>query len=86
VWNKAAPPRIIELTPTAEIPDVYVNPYDCCIVLEIRAAEVVPSEKYRLGYTLRHPRVEKIRHDKVGYFFFSLAFFFKQKKTKKHFS
>ena len=64
VWNKASPPRFIELTPTAEVPDVYVNPRDCCIVLEIMGASFEESDKYRMGWTMRHPRVYSIRSDK----------------------
>lgn len=63
-WDRARPPRFIELTPTAELPDVYVNPKECGVVLELRATSIEPSDKYCLGYTLRHPRVEKIRFDK----------------------
>lgn len=33
-------------------------------ILQVKAAQLVPSEKYKAGYTLRFPRVMKIRLDK----------------------
>lgn len=63
-WEKSQPPRFIELTATAEIPDVYLDPRECAMVLEIRCTSVEVSDKYRIGYTLRHPRVDKVRYDK----------------------
>lgn len=33
-------------------------------ILQVKAAQLVPSEKYKVGYTLRFPRVVKIRLDK----------------------
>ncbi|CAI8009872.1 DNA ligase 4 [Geodia barretti] len=46
-----------------EKPDVWIPPSKSCIV-QIRAAEIVTSERYRTGCTLRFPRVEKVRADK----------------------
>lgn len=58
--------QVIELTPQAETPSYYLDPSapGAGMVLEIRFASLEPSEKYRIGYTLRHPRVECIRDDK----------------------
>jgi DNA ligase-4 len=33
----------------------------------VKAAEIVDSDQYRTGCTLRFPRVEKIRDDKPWY-------------------
>ena len=32
--------------------------------LQVKAAEIVASDVYKVGCTLRFPRVEKVRHDK----------------------
>mgnify|MGYP001283491946 CR=1 FL=1 len=36
-------------------------------MLEVKAAEIVPSEVYSVGYTLRFPRVTSLRDDKTWY-------------------
>ncbi|KAF2069812.1 hypothetical protein CYY_008872 [Polysphondylium violaceum] len=57
-------PKLIQLAePFKERPDVWIDP-KVSVVLQIKAAQIVPSEKYRVGYTLRFPRVVKIRDDK----------------------
>ena len=33
-------------------------------VLEIKAAEITPSDQYHIGFTMRFPRARKIRDDK----------------------
>ncbi len=33
-------------------------------ILQVKAAQLVPSEKYKAGFTLRFPRVVRIRLDK----------------------
>jgi ATP-dependent DNA ligase len=63
-WVPGHTPPFLELTPMAELPHVSVDPRECCLVLEIRSASMEPSDKYRVGHTLRHPRVQEIRHDK----------------------
>ena len=45
-------------------PDVYINDVSKSVVLEIRAGELVVSDQYPTLYTLRFPRVLKIRYDK----------------------
>ena len=37
------------------------------MIIQIRAAEIVSSDKYKCGCTLRFPRVEKVREDKEWY-------------------
>lgn len=45
-------------------PDIYIdNPKDS-IILELKAAEITPSNTFPTDYTLRFPRVEKIRWNK----------------------
>ena len=36
-------------------------------LLKIKAAEIIDSERFRCGFTLRFPRVEKFRDDKEWY-------------------
>lgn len=35
--------------------------------LKIKATEIVESSNFKAGYTLRFPRVEKVRYDKPWY-------------------
>ncbi|XP_003477632.1 DNA ligase 4 [Cavia porcellus] len=60
-FHKKAPPSSI-LCGT-EKPEVYIEPCHSVIV-QIKAAEIVPSEMYKTCCTLRFPRIEKIRDDK----------------------
>ncbi|XP_019062433.1 DNA ligase 4 isoform X2 [Fukomys damarensis] len=60
-FHKKAPPSSI-LCGT-EKPEVYIEPRNSVIV-QIKAAEIVPSEMYKTSCTLRFPRIEKIRDDK----------------------
>ena len=48
----------------SEKPDVYIDDPSISIILEIKAAEIVPSETFPSKITLRFPRVEKTRFDK----------------------
>jgi DNA ligase 4 len=45
-------------------PDVYIRDVSKSVVLEIRAGELQVSDQYPTMYTLRFPRVLKIRYDK----------------------
>lgn len=45
-------------------PDCWVSSLGKSIVLEIKAAEITASESYPARFTLRFPRVVKIRYDK----------------------
>ncbi|XP_015339575.1 DNA ligase 4 [Marmota marmota marmota] len=60
-FHRKAPPGSI-LCGT-EKPEVYIEPCNSVIV-QVKAAEIVPSDMYRTGCTLRFPRIEKIRDDK----------------------
>eukprot|EP00794_Sanderia_malayensis_P019370 gene19370-21291_t len=63
-FNPSNPPSNIQLGPgLKEKPDVWIEPSKSAI-LQIRAAEITQSEKFKCGYTLRFPRVDKIRTDK----------------------
>ncbi|KAJ9575396.1 hypothetical protein L9F63_025654, partial [Diploptera punctata] len=48
---------------TKEKPDVWIAPQNSYI-LEIKATEIIPSNSFKVDYTLRFPRVETIRYDK----------------------
>lgn len=48
----------------SEKPDVYIDNPSNSIILEVKAAEIVPSETFPSKITLRFPRVEKTRLDK----------------------
>lgn len=45
-------------------PDVYITDVTKSVVLEIRAGELVVSDQYPTMYTLRFPRVLRVRYDK----------------------
>ncbi|CAO2611378.1 DNA ligase 4 [Lemmus lemmus] len=60
-YHKKSPPSSI-LCGT-EKPEVFIEPHHSVIV-QIKAAEIVPSDMYKTGTTLRFPRIEKIRDDK----------------------
>lgn len=44
-------------------PDFMINPAKS-IVVQVKASEIIPSDVYALNYTLRFPRITKIRKDK----------------------
>ena len=44
-------------------PDVWVDPKKS-VILQVKAAEIVPSDIYKVGYSLRFPRVVTVRDDK----------------------
>lgn len=60
-FRKKAPPG--GLLCATEKPEVYIEPRHSVLV-QVKAAEIVPSDMYRTGCTLRFPRIEKIREDK----------------------
>ncbi|MDP2438748.1 MAG: ATP-dependent DNA ligase, partial [archaeon] len=63
-YDSAHPPSWLELAPPfQEKPDVYILP-QFSKVLQIKAAQMVLTNKFRAGYTLRFPRVEKLRLDR----------------------
>ncbi|XP_075216917.1 DNA ligase 4-like isoform X3 [Lycorma delicatula] len=48
---------------TKEKPELWIKPCDS-VVLQIKASEIVYSDAYPVNYTLRFPRIEKVRSDK----------------------
>ena len=69
-WQKYDPRRpptqYIELAGgdlQCERPDVWIKPQDS-IVFEVKAAQIVLSDTFRVGKTLRFPRFTRIRSDK----------------------
>lgn len=60
-FHRKAPPSSI-LCGT-EKPEVYIEPCHSVIV-QVKATEIVPSDMYQTGCTLRFPRIERIREDK----------------------
>ncbi|CAD5123713.1 DgyrCDS12032 [Dimorphilus gyrociliatus] len=56
-------PSWLELASGRQKPDCIIEPSKSAI-LQIKAAEIVESDQYRTGCTLRFPRVMKIRDDK----------------------
>lgn len=66
-YNPANPPKGIELANSGikDVPNVWIEP-KYSRVLEVLAAQITPSDKYRAGYTLRFPRVKRVRLDKVA--------------------
>jgi len=61
------PPQSVILAPGyKEKPDVWIEPSRSKIV-QIKATEIISSDKFKTGLTLRFPRVEAIRSDKMWY-------------------
>ncbi|XP_064626451.1 DNA ligase 4-like [Lineus longissimus] len=66
-FDKKNPPRCIVLASGfKEKPDAYIHPSNSYIV-QVKAAEIIDSDRFKTGCTLRFPRVEKIRDDKHWY-------------------
>ncbi|KAM4794698.1 DNA ligase 4 [Rhinophrynus dorsalis] len=63
-YRKRDPP--FNILCAIEKPEVFIQPCNSVIV-QIKAAEIVPSDMYKTGCTLRFPRIEKIRDDKEWY-------------------
>ncbi|MCJ1314403.1 DNA ligase (ATP) [Agyrium rufum] len=66
-WDSKKPPRdLIELGGgdlQYERPDVWIRPSDS-VVLSVKAASVNLTDQFRLGFTLRFPRLKRIRLDR----------------------
>ena len=45
-------------------PDAYISDISKSVILEVKAGELVVSDAYPTFYTLRFPRVVKVRYDK----------------------
>uniref|UniRef100_A0A8C5LLV9 DNA ligase n=1 Tax=Leptobrachium leishanense TaxID=445787 RepID=A0A8C5LLV9_9ANUR len=63
-YRKRDPP--FNLLCGTEKPEAYILPNNSVIV-QIKAAEIVASDMYKTGCTLRFPRIEKIRDDKAWF-------------------
>ncbi|XP_067928082.1 DNA ligase 4-like isoform X2 [Watersipora subatra] len=59
-WQKAQPSSVLV---SKEKPDIWIDPFQSAL-LQIKATEVVESSSFYTGYSLRFPRVDKIRDDK----------------------
>lgn len=63
-YDTRKPPGFLRLVDGfKEKPDVWIEP-QFSRVLQIKAAQVVPTDKFSTGVTLRFPRVTKLRTDK----------------------
>ncbi len=45
-------------------PDCWIKNLQKSVVFEVKAAEIIRSESYPTSFTLRFPRVVKVRYDK----------------------
>ncbi|TFK71638.1 DNA ligase 4 [Pluteus cervinus] len=63
-WDPKNPPEFLQISKrgTEDKGDVYLEPEDSFLV-KVKAAEVVPSDLYHLGFTMRFPRAIQIRDD-----------------------
>ncbi|GFR84311.1 DNA ligase [Elysia marginata] len=67
IFDKKKPPPHLELASGfKEKPDAWLPP-DKSFILQIKAAEIIESDRFKTGCTLRFPRVEMIREDKPWY-------------------
>ncbi|KAL0480389.1 DNA ligase [Acrasis kona] len=64
-FNKSDVPKFFcgWVPQSGEIPDVYIEPIHSK-VLEVKAFSITETTKFKTGYTLRFPRVKRIRDDK----------------------
>ncbi|KAJ7378944.1 DNA ligase (ATP) [Desmophyllum pertusum] len=69
-WNAfdtKRPPTSVILAPGyKEKPDVWIEPSKSKIV-QIKATEIISSDRFKTGITLRFPRLEAVRNDKMWY-------------------
>uniref|UniRef100_A0A3P9LD70 DNA ligase n=1 Tax=Oryzias latipes TaxID=8090 RepID=A0A3P9LD70_ORYLA len=70
VYRRSDPPP--SLLCSTEKPEVYIEPCNS-IIVQVKAAEIIPSDMYRTNCTLRFPRIEKIRDDKEWHQCMTLA-------------
>ncbi|KZT10103.1 DNA ligase 4 [Laetiporus sulphureus 93-53] len=63
-WNPKDPPSFIEVSSKGaeDKGDVYIEPQDS-FILKVKAAEIVSSDLYHMGVTMRFPRALQIRDD-----------------------
>jgi len=63
-YNTTSAPSWLKLAePFKEKPDVWIHPKNSRI-LQVKGAQIFPSDKFKVGWCLRFPRVVKIRLDK----------------------
>lgn len=70
MWNsKQFPPYFYKIwKPSLEDkPDAYINSPKNSKIVEVKAAEIIRSHTWPTDYTLRFPRVMKIRYNKDWY-------------------
>ncbi|XP_069127951.1 DNA ligase 4-like [Argopecten irradians] len=73
VFDKRNPPTsVILASGFKEKPDAWIEPCNSCIV-QIKAAEIIDSDRFKTGCTLRFPRVECFRDDKAWHECMTLA-------------
>ena len=64
-YDPRRPPKFLRLMDgLKEKPDVWIEP-EFSRVLQVKAAQVVPTDKFCAGVTLRFPRVTRLRTDKT---------------------
>ncbi|KAF8636375.1 hypothetical protein AX17_003558 [Amanita inopinata Kibby_2008] len=63
-WDPKNPPDFLRTSKRSQDDkgDVYLEPQDS-FILKVKAAEIVPSDQYHLGFTMRFPRAMSIRDD-----------------------
>ncbi|KAF9266852.1 DNA ligase 4 [Marasmius fiardii PR-910] len=64
-WDRKNPPEFLQTSKKSsgeDKGDVYLEPNES-FILKVKAAEIVPSEQYHMGYTMRFPRALSIRDD-----------------------
>ncbi|CAO3595413.1 unnamed protein product [Absidia cylindrospora] len=61
---KKLPPWLAHPEKSTDIPDVLVKDFHNAVVIEVKASEVVFSQMWSAGCTLRFPRFIRFRHDK----------------------
>lgn len=64
VWDQKSPPEFLQTTKRGHEDkcDLYIEPTDS-FILEVKAAEIVTTDEYHLGVTMRFPRALRIRDD-----------------------
>ncbi|KAL0278848.1 UNVERIFIED_CONTAM: hypothetical protein PYX00_000538 [Menopon gallinae] len=63
-WNKVNLKEMpVCMEWTKEKPDLWIEPSKS-FILQVKASEIMPSDSFKTGYTLRFPRVEQVRYDK----------------------
>jgi DNA ligase-4 len=82
-WDPKNPPKHLKLGVASDatmVPDRWIEP-KYSSVLQIKAGQIAETNKYGAGYTLRFPRVTKIRYDKHWYECDTLAQFTQLART-----